>query len=122
MKYGLDHLVGGRQVEPDLEQLERVGPVAVEQREHLGVDDAAARGEPLHVAATEARGGAERIGVVDEPGARTVTVSKPRCGCCGKPGTVLPWYIRQPSMPAKSMPMSRPSSEAAGPMRSLPSG
>ncbi len=27
---------------------------------------------------------------------------------------MLPWYIRQPSMPAKSLPMSRPASEAAG--------
>ena len=32
-----------RQVEPDLEQLERVRLVRVEQREHLGVDDARAR-------------------------------------------------------------------------------
>ena len=31
----VDHLVGGGQVQPDLEQLERVRPVAVEQREHL---------------------------------------------------------------------------------------
>ena len=44
-----------------------------------------------------------------------VTVSKPRCGCCGKPGTTSPWYMRQPSLPAKSWPMSRPASDAAGP-------
>ena len=39
-----------------------------------------------------------------------VTVSKPRCGWAGKPGTRLPWYIRQPSFGVKSAPMSRPSS------------
>ena len=42
-----------------------------------------------------------------------VTVSKPRCGCCGKPGTTSPWYMRQPSLPAKSCPMSRPASDAS---------
>ena len=49
----LDELVLGRQVQPDLEQLERVRLLGVEQREHLRVDDAAAGGEPLHVAAPE---------------------------------------------------------------------
>ena len=44
----------------------RVRPVAVEQREHLGVHDARAGGQPLHVARAEARGGAERVGVIDE--------------------------------------------------------
>ena len=44
-----------------------------------------------------------------------MTVSKPRCGCCGKPGTTRPWYMRQPSLPAKSWPRSRPASDAAGP-------
>ena len=51
-----------------------------------------------------------------------VTVSKPRCGCCGKPGTTSPWYIRQPSRPSKSWPMVRPASDASGPIRSLPRG
>jgi hypothetical protein len=37
------HLVPRRQVQPDLEQLQRVGLRGVEQREHLGVHDAAAR-------------------------------------------------------------------------------
>ncbi len=63
------HLVDGREVQPDLEQLERVRPLAVEEREHLGVHDALARGEPLHVAAPEAGRGAERIGVVDDAAA-----------------------------------------------------
>jgi hypothetical protein len=51
-----------------------------------------------------------------------VTVSKPRCGCWGKPGTVAPWYRLQPSLRLKSCPMSRPASEAAGPICALPSG
>ena len=55
----LGHLVGGRQVQPDLEQLERVRTVSIEQGEHLGVDDAAAGGQPLHVTASEPRGRAE---------------------------------------------------------------
>ena len=63
---GLDHLVGGRQVDPDLEQLGRVRAVAVEEREHLGVLDALAGGHPLHVAAAVAGGGTHRVGVVDE--------------------------------------------------------
>ena len=57
-----------------------------------------------------------------KPWRTNVTVSKPRCGCCGKPGTMLPWYIRQPSAPAKSMPRSRAASDAAGPMCSFASG
>ncbi len=56
------------------------------------------------------------------PRRTTVTVSKPRCGCCGKPGTRSPWYMFQPSLPAKSCPMARPASDAAGPNASLPSG
>ena len=57
-----------------------------------------------------------------KPWRTNVTVSKPRCGCWGKPGTTLPWYMRQPSAPAKSMPRSRAASDAFGPMCSLPSG
>ena len=60
------HLAFRRQVEPDLEQLERIRRRRVEQRKHLGVDDALAGGQPLHVAAAEAGGRAERIGVVDQ--------------------------------------------------------
>ncbi|MNT11119.1 hypothetical protein D3C72_1459830 [compost metagenome] len=51
-----------------------------------------------------------------------VTVSKPRCGCEGKPGTVSPWYMLQPSLRLKSWPIWRPASEASGPMRPLPFG
>ena len=54
----VDELVLGRQVQPDLEQLEWIPAVAVEQREHLRVLNAATRGEPLHVAAPEARAAA----------------------------------------------------------------
>ena len=52
----------------------------------------------------------------------TVMVSKPRCGCDGNPGTVRPWYIRQPSLPSKSWPRLRPANDAAGAMRSVPAG
>jgi len=65
---GLGELVDGGQVQPDLEQLQRVGAVVLEQREHLGVDDAGPGGEPLRVAPPVAGRGAERVGVVDEPG------------------------------------------------------
>ena len=41
-------------------------PRLIEQREHLAVHDAAAGGHPLHVAATEAGGGAHRVAVIDE--------------------------------------------------------
>jgi len=51
-----------------------------------------------------------------------VTVSKPRCGCDGKPGTVSPWYMLQPSLRPKSWPIARPASEASGPKRPLPLG
>lgn len=44
---GLGELVGSRQIEPDLEEFQRVRPVLIEQRHHFGVLDAAARGEPL---------------------------------------------------------------------------
>ena len=52
-----------------------------------------------------------------------VTVSNPRCGCDGKPGTVSPWYMLQPSLPAKSWPMLRPASSAGlGAICALPAG
>ena len=63
---GLDHLVLRGQVQPDLEQLQRVGTFAVEQREHLGVDDALAGGEPLGVSLAEPGRGAQGIRVIDE--------------------------------------------------------
>ena len=43
-----------------------------------------------------------------------VTVSKPRCGCAGKPGTESPWYMLQPSLRLKSWPIARPASEVEG--------
>ena len=63
-------LVRARQVDPDLEQLDRIGRVLVHEREHLGVDDAVARREPLCVAVAETRRRAERIGVIDEAATR----------------------------------------------------
>ena len=62
---GVDQLVLAGQVQPDLEQLERVVGLLLDQGEHLGVDDAAAGGQPLDVAPAEAGGGAEGVGVVD---------------------------------------------------------
>ena len=56
---GRDQLVAGRQVQPDLEELERVGAVGVEEREHLAVDHAATGGEPLGVALAEPGGRTE---------------------------------------------------------------
>ena len=63
----LHHLVAGRQVQPDLEEFERVGLGGVEQREHFRVLDALARRDPLHIAPAKAGGCAQRIGMVDEP-------------------------------------------------------
>ena len=54
-----DELVLAGQVEPDLKQLGGVRLVLLEQGEHLAVNDAATRGEPLRVSAAEASGGAE---------------------------------------------------------------
>ncbi len=48
---GVHHLVLRRQIEPDLEELGGVGSCAVEQREHLAVDDARPRRQPLHITA-----------------------------------------------------------------------
>jgi hypothetical protein len=48
------HLVDRRQVQPDLEQLERVRSFRVEEREHLAVHDAGAGSEPLDVSPAEA--------------------------------------------------------------------
>jgi hypothetical protein len=62
----IHELVARRKIEPDLEQLEGILRAGVEQWEHLRVHDAAARGEPLHVAMAVARGRAQRIGVIDE--------------------------------------------------------
>ena len=53
----------------------------------------------------------------------SVTVSKPRCGCAGKPGTASPWYMLQPSWRLKSLPIWRPPSRwGAGPKAPLPAG
>ena len=45
------------------------GRSASSSGKHLGVHDAGAGGQPLHVAHAEARGGAQRIGVIDVAGA-----------------------------------------------------
>src|SRR5215211_3688209 len=79
-------LGGGGQVDPDLEQLERVRAVVVEQREHLGVDDAATGGQPLRVAASEASSRAERVGVVDEAAAHVRDRLEASVGMAREPG------------------------------------
>src|SRR6185436_8934926 len=53
------------QVQPELKQLESVGTTRIEQRKHLRVHDAGARGEPLHVAHAETRRRPKRVRVVD---------------------------------------------------------
>jgi hypothetical protein len=63
----LHHLAARRQVQPDLEQFQRIGRILAQQRKHLRVHHAAACREPLHIAATEACLRAERVGVVDQP-------------------------------------------------------
>src|SRR6185295_20366442 len=61
------HLRRRGQVEPDLKELEWIRCAVIEQRKHLRMHDAAAGGEPLHVAMPVTRGRAERIGMIDEP-------------------------------------------------------
>ena len=119
----LGHLAARRQVEPDLEQLQRVRRVGVEQREHLRVHDAAAGGEPLHVAAAEARRRrrASRSGR-SGPCARWSRSRSRGAGAAGSRAPCSPWYMRQPSLPAKSWPRSRPASDASGPSCALPRG
>mmetsp|Transcript_6704 Transcript_6704/g.21159 ORF Transcript_6704/g.21159 Transcript_6704/m.21159 type:complete len:239 (+) Transcript_6704:745-1461(+) len=57
------------------------------------------------------------------PWRTSVTVSKPRCGCLGKPGTLRPWYMFQPLAEPKSEPSGRPrSSSLGGPIESSPAG
>ena len=41
------------------------------------------------------------------PSIVAVTVSNPRCGCCGKPGTRSPWYMRYALEGSKSAPLPR---------------
>ena len=61
------HLVARGQVQPDLEQLQRVGRSGVQQREHLRMHDAFARREPLHITVAKTGGGTEGVGMVDTP-------------------------------------------------------
>ena len=112
----LDELVLGGQVQPDLEQLERVRLALVEQREHLRVDDALAGGEPLHVAPAEAGGGAERVGVVDEALADVGDGLEARgAGGSGSPAPPGRGTSASRRCPRSPGPRSRPSSDTAGP-------
>ena len=82
----LDELVLAREVQPDLEELDGVGLALLEEREHLGVDDPSARGQPLDVAAPEARRGAERVGVIDVAAARDRDRLEPAVRVLREPG------------------------------------
>jgi len=57
------------QVQPDLEELERIWLLGLDQGEHLALDDALAGGQPLGVALADASGPAQRVRVIDEPAA-----------------------------------------------------
>jgi hypothetical protein len=118
----IGHLAALGQVEPDLEQLQRVGRGRVQQREHLRVHDALAGRHPLHVAAAEARGGAQRVAVVDQALAHDGHGLEAAVRVGREAGHLSPWYMLQPSLRLKSWPMSRPASEAAGPIAPLPRG
>ena len=121
-KCGVDELVLGRQVEPDLEQLERVRLLGVEQREHLRVDDAAAGGEPLHVAPPEAGRGAERVGVVDEALAHVGDGLEAAVRVVREPGHVAP-VVHAPAVDALEVhPEVAPLERHRRPATSLPGG
>ena len=62
---GLGHLRCARKVEPDLKELGGVALVALTQRKHLGVHNARARRQPLHIALPKACCCTERVAVID---------------------------------------------------------
>jgi hypothetical protein len=62
----LRHLGGLWQVKPNLEQLQRVGLVGVDEREHLSMHHSSSCSHPLHVALSIPTSAAQRIGVIDE--------------------------------------------------------
>ena len=61
------HFAAGRQVQPNLKQLARVGFVWVAQRKHLAMHDAFAGGQPLHITRAETRCRTQRIRMVNMP-------------------------------------------------------
>ena len=85
---GRHHLGFGRQVEPDLEQLERIRLVLIDEREHLGVHDPRTRGEPLGVSTAVSSGGTQRI--------RVVNVASPDHRDCFEPTM---WMLRETGYP-----------------------
>lgn len=62
-------LVLPRKVHPDLKQLERIGLVGMNEREHLGMNNPRSSRQPLNIAPAIARRGAQRIAVVDQAAA-----------------------------------------------------
>ena len=103
----------------------RVGlsAVLVEQREHLGVDDAAAGGQPLrrHPGRSGRWRRASRSGRCS-PGGRRSPSRSPGAGAGGSRGRPGRGTCSSRRVPEKSMPRSRPSSEAGGAKRSSPAG
>ena len=86
----LGDLVGGREVEPDLEQLHRVRARALDA---AGTSRRArCRGPRSATARRRGRSARSRRANRSDrcsPRRTIVTVSKPRCGCCGNPGTIV---------------------------------
>ena len=82
---GLDHLVAGGEVDPDLEQLGLVVLVVAQQREHLGVDDAGTGGHPLDVTTTEAGGRPQGVAVVHVAAAHEADRLEPAVGMLWEP-------------------------------------
>ena len=64
---GVDHLGRGGEVEPDLEESQRVRRVVVDEREHLAVDYSFPCRHPLDVALPVPPRVAHRVRVIDEP-------------------------------------------------------
>lgn len=69
-----------------MKQLHRVGLVALEQREHLRMIDARARGEPLHIPTAEARRRPQGIRVVEQPATHHRDGLEPPVRVLGKTG------------------------------------
>src|SRR5690606_60102 len=68
-KMGRNHLLVAGKVQPYLEQLQRIGLVIRQQREHLRMDDPTTGGEPLSIAFTNTSSSTKRVRMVAEPAA-----------------------------------------------------
>ena len=99
-----------------------LGPVTIAQRKHLGVDDAPTGGEPLHVAAAEARRRAERVGMIDEALAHDRHGLEAAMRMLRKPGHDVAVVHAPAVLALEVLAHVRPASEASGPIRSFPFG